>query len=342
MDIWTLLRTAVRRWYVALPILVAALAIGLATALSLQPSYTATSTTVLTGPQVVYEQGESVRVNPFLNLGGSLNNTTQVMRVLMDSETKRLEHAQRGLVEDYEVDRNDAVISFEVTGDDPEAVVFTARELITILDEEIALLQADPPSPPEQRVAAAPITVPSQATPDTGGRLQLLAVAGVVGLLLALAAAALVDGISRSRAEGRARRAEEAAADDGAGGPTAPAAPATSAAPAAPAAPTGPEVPAEPPVAAEAADPVTPDSTPAPVDSTPAALDSAPAPADSTPATADGAPITTPADEEPETQTQSLPDAPPETDAQADPATLDDWLDEEPAVGQPAGSRKRA
>jgi hypothetical protein len=199
MDIWTLLGTAARRWYVALPILLAALLIGFVTSRNLEPAYTATSTAVLAGPQLVYEDGEPVAVNPFLNLGGSLGNTTQAMVVLMDSETKRLEHAARGIVEDYEVDRTDAVIFFDVTGDDPAAVVFTANELVTILDEEIATLQADPPSAPEQRIRAVAITAPTQATADTGARLQLIAVAGVVGLLLALAAAALVDGVARSR-----------------------------------------------------------------------------------------------------------------------------------------------
>lgn len=233
MDVWTLMRTALRRWYVFIPVVGASLGLGYTMASDLDPVYTAESSAILTAPEIIPGQGlqagELVEVNPYLNLGGGLQTTTQVMVVLMDSEPQRLDYLERGLEPDYEVSRTDAVIFFTVTGTDEEAVITTANELVEIADDEIALLQKRENRPPEQRIRVRPLSLPDTATEDGGAGTQLMAILGVLGLVAGLAAAVALDGFLRWRRTRRADRAERTAAavHESHGGHVEPAAPPT-------------------------------------------------------------------------------------------------------------------
>ncbi|WP_250443488.1 hypothetical protein [Actinotalea sp. C106] len=209
MDLWTLVRTTLRRWYVALPIVVGAAVFGYTLAEDLPPVYVATSSAILTGPEIVdgTEEGETVDVNPYLQLGGSLTTTTQVLVVLMDSTPARFKYEELGLEPDYEVTRADAVMFFDVEGSDPDNVVETANRLVELADTELADLQGEISSAPELRAQAVPLSVPQVADEDTGGGLTLMAVVGVVGLVLGVVAAVALDGVllwRRRRREGDA------------------------------------------------------------------------------------------------------------------------------------------
>lgn len=208
MDIWTVLRACARRWYVFVPVLGLSLWIGSAQMQAADPVYTATSTAALAGPALVpgNEPGESIRVNPFESLGGSLNTTTDVMVSLMDSDPKRLEFADQGVALDYEVVTANAVIYFEVTGPDAQVVTTTAVRLVEILDNEISALQSKPVEAPESRIRAVPLALPSVADEDTTGGIRLLAVIGALGLVLSVAAALVVDGALQVRERRAASR----------------------------------------------------------------------------------------------------------------------------------------
>lgn len=205
MDIWTVLRTSLRRWYVFIPILAVSLALGYTMAQDLDPVYTAESSAILVAPAIVpgQEEGEMVEVNPYLNLGGGLTATTQVMVVLMDSGPKRLDYFDRGLEPDYKVERLDAVMYFTVTGTDAEAVTETANELVAIADDEVAELQDKSTVPPEERIRVRPLSLPQVAIEDGGAGIQLMAILGLLGLVAGVGTALAFDGFIQWR---RARR----------------------------------------------------------------------------------------------------------------------------------------
>lgn len=211
MDIWTVLKACARRWYVFLPILGIALWIGNARVEAMPPVYTAESSAALTGPALIPgdEAGEIIEVNPFQSLGGSLNTTTQILVSVMDSGPKRDQFVEQGITLDYEVTQDDAVIYFYVEGDDPVEVAETSARLVELLDVEVATLQTKPVEAPESRIRAVPLTLPVAGERDTTAGLQLLAVIGVLGLLLAAGAAVLADGLVRLRA----RRTEQRRTD---------------------------------------------------------------------------------------------------------------------------------
>jgi hypothetical protein len=208
MDIWTVLRTCARRWYVFVPVLGVSLVVGNSQMQAADPVYSATSTAAIAGPALVPGNlpGEIIEVNPFERLGGSLNTTTDVMVALMDSGPKRAEFFDQGVTLDYEVTTADSVIYFDVMGADAEEVTATAVRLVEILDNEIALLQSKPVDAPESRIRAVALALPTDASADTTGGIRLLAVIGALGLLLAIASALVVEGALRYRERRAASR----------------------------------------------------------------------------------------------------------------------------------------
>lgn len=208
MDIWTMLRTSLRRWYVSLPILAVSLGLGYTMAQDLDPVYSAESSAILIAPEIVpgVAEGELVEVNPYLNLGGGLTTTTQVLVVLMDSGPNRLKYFDLGLEPDFEVSRSDAVMYFTVTGADADAVTHTANELVSIADAEVAALQDKDAIDPARRIQVRPLSLPQVAVEHGGAGIQLMAILGVLGLVAAVAGALALDGFLRWRADRAARQ----------------------------------------------------------------------------------------------------------------------------------------
>lgn len=201
MDIWTVLKACVRRWYVFGPTLGLALWLAYSQMQSMPPAYTATSSATIAGPALVPGEapGEIIEVNPFERLGGSLNATGQVMASLMDSGPKRVEFGDAGVTEAYEVSQDDAVIYFDVQGADADGVVTSATRLVELLDTELATLQGRAVEAPESRVRAVTLSVPTVADEDPIAGLRLFAVLAALGLVLAVALALVVDAVAQSR-----------------------------------------------------------------------------------------------------------------------------------------------
>lgn len=188
-----------RRWRVSLPILLVSFGLGLFIVGNLDPLYSAKSSAVLAGPSLVPENvtGRVDKVNPFLTLGGSLETTTQVVSVLMDSEPKRAELKSRGLAPGYKVDltETEAVITFQVTGTNPRSVVADANTLVKIADGEMVKLQgiADVSEAPASRIRVVPLAIPEVAVPDSAAQVKLLLVFSLLGLIAAITAAVTLD-----------------------------------------------------------------------------------------------------------------------------------------------------
>ena len=217
MDVWTVLTACVRRWYVFVPTLLVALAFAYTQMQAMPPAYLATSSATVVGPALVPGQdpGEVIEVNPFESLGGSLNATGQVLTSMMDSDPKRTQFADAGVTAGYEVSQDDAVIYFDVTGEDADEVVTSATRLVELLDSELAALQERPVEAPESRVRAVALTVPTIADEDPVAGLRTFVVFAAIGLILAVGLALVADAVLRSRRR-RADANDDGAHDDGA------------------------------------------------------------------------------------------------------------------------------
>jgi len=206
MDIWTVLKACLRRWYVFLPALLLASWFSWSQVQSIPPTYLATSSATVAGPALVPggAPGEIVEVNPFERLGGSLTATGSVMVSVMNSAPRREAYVEEGVTAAYEVDQDDAVIYFDVTGDDPDEVLASAARLPELLDIELARLQGRAVEAPESRIRAVTLTVPTSADEDTVAGIRLLAVLLALGLVLAVALALVADALAQQLARRRA------------------------------------------------------------------------------------------------------------------------------------------
>lgn len=205
MDIWTVLKACARRWYVFVPVLALALGFAYSQMKSAPPAYLATSTATLTGPALVPgdQPGEVIEVNPFETIGGSLTQTTKVLVALMDSVSKRDAFVAEGVTADYEVTQDEAVVYFDVAGQDPDEVVASATRLVELLDVEMAGLQGRALEAPESRIRAVAVSLPDTAQEDPVAGIRVFAVIAALGLILSVAAALVTDAVL----QGRRRRA---------------------------------------------------------------------------------------------------------------------------------------
>ncbi|MBB5800604.1 capsular polysaccharide biosynthesis protein [Saccharothrix ecbatanensis] len=96
MDFWGAVRTLRRRWYIALPAAVTAVAVALGVFLSIPTRYQSTGVMLLTSPATggTFSENTSpddvVRVNPLLSFDGSLITTSQILaQLLADPKTRK-------------------------------------------------------------------------------------------------------------------------------------------------------------------------------------------------------------------------------------------------------------
>lgn len=265
MDFWNVARITIVRWYVSLPILAAAVAFGVMTGNQVPPKYMATSSVLIVGPSVALDRqtGEMFEQNPYLTLGGAIGPMTPVLRNALDAEPRRMELAEEG-IDGFEILTEAPMLHFEVTGEDPDAVLATAKELLVIADQELVDIQGyDSSYPIEQRVSAQPVVDPVSVVEDGDGAIVVIGVAGAAGLLLAVTAALITDAlvtIRRRRKHLAARSAAHQASSTEAVDDEAPVPSGGRAEPA----PADPARPTDPPRDGEPADPVPEPRTPAP------------------------------------------------------------------------------
>jgi hypothetical protein len=208
MDIWTVIRITLSRYYVSLPILLLCMGFGVTKAAGHELAYKATSSAILTGPSLVRGNvaGEVEKINPLMNLGGTLDANTLAVTDLMDSQPKRVEFEARGIDPGYKVTRLESVIMFEVKGPDPESVVANSNALVRLADSETLRLQGESnvDAAPAQRIRVIALAVPQVAAPDHAARAKIMMVFSVLGLLGAIASAIALHGFLRWRSPERA------------------------------------------------------------------------------------------------------------------------------------------
>ncbi|KOX24740.1 hypothetical protein ADK67_17170 [Saccharothrix sp. NRRL B-16348] len=259
MDFWGAVRTLRRRWYIALPAAVTAVAVAAGVFLSIPTRYQSSGVMVFTSPSAGGSFSENispedaVRVNPLLSFDGSLTTTAQIIsQILADPKTRK-----ESLGLDKESTENFTAagggmggpfLFVTADGSTPEAaerLVTTVMEFATKeLDEQQTALKA----PASTFITSQVIVNPTEAEAQIGGKVRYAGAAFV--LLMLLTTAATFGGDSVLNHLRRRREAREGASEDAA--PPADAPPATPSSPnGAPRRPPGPPVRRPQPTASE-------------------------------------------------------------------------------------------
>lgn len=207
MDIWDVVKAAVRRWHLAAPLLLAVVAASVWVGMTTSPDYRLTDHIAMIGPTVVHPEDETVvrQINPW-------SSTSLAEAVAIRLTGKALTDELRAAGHDGEwgvnVSGRQPWIELEVIADTPEGASQTMDRLHEIAVAEVARRQDEYEVPPEDRITTSAVEEGATVEQVTGPqRRAVVAVAGL-GLLLSFGAVTVYDLMVRRR---EARRSESAA-----------------------------------------------------------------------------------------------------------------------------------
>lgn len=231
MDLLDLMRLMVRRWYVAVPIVVVAAIAALVVGSSTKPEYQAEVSIVLVPPKTEAPETPDGKApaprNPWLQIGTT--SMAQAIQIAVSSgEARAAVAAAGGDGGGYEagVVSRTAIVSVEVATTSEAATRATVKAVSDFIAQEVAARQA-----PHKPKAGEEITTEIL---DDGGSIAVSksnviraqVVVGVLGFLLAAAGAVVVDAILRRRTQSRMALRADGRAAGSAGMPGAVTAPA--------------------------------------------------------------------------------------------------------------------
>ena len=209
MDIWDALRVVMRRWYVALPVIIVSAVVITQVGTRVNAEYSAESSFVLVGHSTTRsDEGDapSAFVNPYLSFSSSLSTTAQVLQLSVSSSEARRTVGEKGLATNYEVTvaSRSPIVNVSVKADDPEVAVDTLDQVAQLLQDELDVRQDVIDAPADERIGLSVLSEGDAPTTQLGNQNRVRLIFAGVGIASAVAAAFLVEGIAA--ALGRRRR----------------------------------------------------------------------------------------------------------------------------------------
>jgi capsular polysaccharide biosynthesis protein len=201
VDFWDLTRLLFRRWYIAVPLLLATLAGAAATLVLVKPDYTTTSYVQLVPPSVTPSTNPAAAApsNPWMDLGlGSLTRAA----IYAAQDQKFLEQLEdEGLSVNVVVssDYPMPMAMIEVVGATPEQATETANRVAKRLEEVIVQLQKDYAVKESVMISTHRLDQGDNIK-ESGGKVKRAAVAvGAAGMLLTVGLTIGFDALMRRR-----------------------------------------------------------------------------------------------------------------------------------------------
>ncbi|WP_020668524.1 hypothetical protein [Amycolatopsis nigrescens] len=198
MDFWKTLGVLLRRWYIAVPVLLISLGLAAGVYVSVDTDYESTGTIVLTssaeGARASSgdDAGAVDLVNPLLAFDGSLNTSAQIIIQTLQDPSIAEQVLGSGGTAKYEVGSGQLTGPFIVvvanarTPDEARGIVTTVLERARAeLTERQKALNA----PETTFIKASQVVSPTPAEAKTGGKTRFAAVALVLGFVASLGAA---------------------------------------------------------------------------------------------------------------------------------------------------------
>lgn len=228
MDFWRAIGVVLRRWYVAIPALLAAFGGSYLVYVSIPPQYISQSVLTLTVPTTgpVKPGDPNARVqqaNPMLNFDGGLNMAASIIvQVLGTSEVRTALGAPRGGETTYEV--NNGSSNPELLFSSPFVFIQgrsvhpeEARKIVVKVAErakiELDKRQRQLKAPPVTFIVMAEMVAPTAPISERSERTRTTAAVLVLGGIAALSSAFMAESLaaaSRRRAASRSRPPTEA------------------------------------------------------------------------------------------------------------------------------------
>lgn len=221
MDLWDLTRLLLRRWYFAVPMLLATVAMVVLAAQTVSPDYKAMGYMQLipapSSGKIPDPKAKPRPVNPWLDLGYAALGNAAALTVTDSTALEKM--AAAGYSDSVTVILNERTPLFEIeaVGDSKEQATGTVREVIKLLQADISAKQKQYGTLSEDTISTLVINDGSSPEQDAGKVKRVLIVAAGLGLLTTTAATIALDYWLRRR---KLRRAGEVEETDDADTPT--------------------------------------------------------------------------------------------------------------------------
>lgn len=203
MDVWQIVVATLRRWYVFLPLLALTVFVTLRVGQGINPQYEVTATTVLVSAP------ESPRYdNPY----GTLDETNQVLEIVLDDSATREQIGAAGLDPEYVVNARSRsrITEIVVVSATAQLALATGEAVIERGQQELAERQSAADIPSTAQVQLQVLQAPSVSDTVTQGKRRSMAITFILGGATSALVAVLVDdlvGFLRRRGPQRPRRA---------------------------------------------------------------------------------------------------------------------------------------
>jgi hypothetical protein len=201
VDLWDLTKLLLRRWYIALPLLLASVAIVFMTAQTVTPDYRALGYLQMIPPpgstQAPNANAKPRPHNPWLDLGYEPLGTAVLLKVTDKDSLERL--AANGLTDSVavELSRNGTLFEIEAVGTSPAQATATVQEVIRMLTAEIAASQQQYRVLPEDTITTTIVNNGGNVEVVTTKQKRILVVAAGLGVLFTTAATIGLDALLR-------------------------------------------------------------------------------------------------------------------------------------------------
>lgn len=195
-----------RRWYVFLPLITLSAAGAYVVGQGVKPQYEVTATSILVPGMVEAEEA----TNPY----GGMDNTTDVIVIVLGAPHTREALADRGLDPTYEVDTRSRTSIMDVTvlSATEQQATATAAALLEIAEQELADRQEGVPE--RAQIKLQVLSEPALTDVVSEGKMRNMAVVGVVGAALSLLVTLLFDDLLGLFRRARARKRQKGPADE--------------------------------------------------------------------------------------------------------------------------------
>lgn len=210
-----------RRWYVALVLLVVAIAATAGMDKAIPGKYQSTSTFSLLASHQAIEGTSSVpgTKNPFLSYDTSLNATADFLVRRLNSPDDGLKLLGDGVTEAYSAELAAAAvgpfITLTVTGTDPQHVTTSMKTLLDFSQQELETVQTQSGVAPAAMIGSIVVVAPGPPTPQHKTKTQAVLGTAIGGMVLVFLGTFLTDSLAESRRRkrrGRTARPKRASA----------------------------------------------------------------------------------------------------------------------------------
>jgi hypothetical protein len=214
VDLWDLTKLIVRRWYIAVPILLVTLTGVLFASKSVRPDYSATGHLQLVPPAHPTESDavKATRVhNPWLDLGIQALGSATIIDVQDERTIKELK--REGFSEHIlvSIDYPATFISIEVVGQSPAQATGTVQKVQRLLTDDVKAKQQQFGVVQEDMIGTLALDQGDKVTVVTSKIKRVLIVAAGMGMLITAAATIGIDAWLRRRARRKAEKPATAA-----------------------------------------------------------------------------------------------------------------------------------